>query len=505
MTNYTRGIIKHVEDLTQANERIAAEKKALKRENRELRETITRLEITLEERIARAIEKAIAPLCEQITCLEAENAQKETEIARLKAQINKDSSNSSKPPGTDGFKRVVNSREKSKNKAGGQPGHKGSTLTIPKNLDELVKAGKAKKHVIDLTGGSEKYISQWKIDLETVVVYTEYRCPENATASVFYGESIKAVSVLLSNEGMIAHGRLSDFIRDISGGLLSVSEASIEKFNREAAANVDIEALREDLLNGEVLNIDETTLRSTQIMEYGEEKPQTAQGTTFKATIRTHSNAETTLYTVNPHKDNEGVVRDGIIPSFVGILSHDHDKKYYQYGVFHATCGAHLSRELKGLYELYKIEWAERFRKFYVGLNDYKNNTELCEAEKLKEFEHTYDELLQEGASALSAMGSTDFGYKEFKPVLKRLREYKDAYLLFIRNYKAPFTNNQAERDLRPCKTKQKVSGCFRSWEGIVCYAKIRSFFSTARKRKVDLLNAVKGLLSDIFICSAEQ
>jgi transposase len=66
--------------------------------------------------------------------------------------------------------------------------------------------------------------------------------------------------------------------------------------------------------------------------------------------------------------------------------------------------------------------------------------------------------------------------------------------MLFIRNYDAPFTNNQAERDLRHCKTKQKIYRCFRSWQGVLDYCKIRSLLGTAKKRSENLLDALPCL-----------
>ncbi|MDR2176150.1 MAG: transposase [Synergistaceae bacterium] len=65
-------------------------------------------------------------------------------------------------------------------------------------------------------------------------------------------------------------------------------------------------------------------------------------------------------------------------------------------------------------------------------------------------------------------MESNEYRREELRRMLNRLRDYKAAYMLFINNYDAPFTNNQTERDLRPCKTKQKVSGCFRLSAGSV-------------------------------------
>jgi transposase len=88
-------------------------------------------------------------------------------------------------------------------------------------------------------------------------------------------------------------------------------------------------------------------------------------------------------------------------------------------------------------------------------------------------------------------MDKKSFGRDELRRMLNRLRDYKTAYMLFINNYDAPFTNNQAERDLRPSKTKQKVSGCFRSWQGLEAFAAISSYFSTLKKSSRNLLASV--------------
>jgi len=126
-TNYGRGIIKQVEELTLENERLICENKQLRVENKELCAQLKEMETTT----AAAIGKLV------------------TEIERLKAQINKNSGNSSKPPSQDGFKNVPNSREASGRKSGGQLGHPGKRLEIPKNLDELVDKGLARREVHD--------------------------------------------------------------------------------------------------------------------------------------------------------------------------------------------------------------------------------------------------------------------------------------------------------------------------------------------------------------------
>jgi len=435
-----------------------------------------------------------------------------TEISRLKGIINKDSGNSSKPPGKDGFKRVLNSREKSGRHKGGQIGHPGHRLALPENIEELVEKGSVKKQVIDYTDGSDEYISRYVIDVEVITTLTEYRfatdaiLPEHLYNEVSYGNQLKAMSVLFINEGIVAEKRLSDMISGLTQGTVTISPATIERFQSVFAQRLEesgtLESIKKDLLNGEVMHTDDTPMRCMEKVEYlegGEEKIIRAEKGSFQATIRTHSNERSTIYTVNPKKDGEGAERDGILPGFFGILSHDHESKFYHYGTRHATCGEHLLRELKGLRDLSKIPWAEKMRKFISGMNRHKNNdleagkTE-CSKELLLHYEQEYDRLLESGYIDFSPMVKGDLGFDEFRRMLNRLLNHKDNYLLFIRDYKAPFTNNLAERDLRAEKTKEKVSLLFQSWEGIRRHTKVRSFISTLKKRKKDIFTAITGV-----------
>ena len=81
--------------------------------------------------------------------------------------------------------------------------------------------------------------------------------------------------------------------------------------------------------------------------------------------------------------------------------------------------------------------------------------------------------------------------------LIDRLRKYKDAVCLFLKNFDVPFDNNQAERDLRMVKVKTKVSGCFRTKEGCQDFLNILAYSSTAKKHHVNpfhaILLAVKG------------
>jgi transposase len=480
MSRQNKDIFRHLEELTTENERLKkenkklrAEKNELRSENLRLRKRIETLESTMEERINNAVEKAVAAA---VTPLLTVIAEQETEIKRLKSQINKDSSNSSKPPGSNGYKKVPNNREKSGKKQGGQPGHKGARLNIPENLAELVSAGKAEHIVVSEIPDGEPYVSDWTIDLKIVTVFTEHRRKPGRPPKIEYGVQLKVLAVYLSVIGLIAVKRLSQFFHEISQNSITVSKAVLAKFTENTADAVSLESHVQDLLNGKVVNVDETPVKTTERPD-ASGNLETAEKTTFNACIRTYSNETTTVLTANPYKTEESVVTDNILTQFHGIVSQDHESKFYNFGSSNATCGAHITRELKGLSELQMLEWAAEAREFFLEMNSHKNkdvhnNITVCEPALLRTFETYYDQLLQEGRRRLTEMTTKSFGYDELRRMVNRLEKYKDNYLLFIRDYDAPFTNNQAERDLRHCKTKQKVSGCFRSWRGVLDYCK---------------------------------
>ena len=502
MNRTNNDIFRQVEELTVANERLQAENKKLRAENREIRSENARLhtriedlEATMEERINKAVENAVAKAVEP---MQTAIAEKDKEILRLKSQINKDSTNSSKPSSSNGYKKVPNNREKSGKKQGGQHGHKGFRLNIPKNLDELVKSGMA-EHVIvsDVTEG-EAYVSDWTVDIKVVTVFTEHRRKLGKPPKIEYGPQLKAIAVYLCVVGLMAYKRLSNFFHEISHNLITISKAALAEFSRSAANTIKLEPYVHDLLNGKVMHVDETAIKTT-------ERPnesgvlETSKKTTFNAYIRTYSNKTTTVLTANPYKTEESVVTDNILTQFHGIVSQDHESKFYNFGDSHATCGAHLTRELKGLSELQMLEWATDVREFFLEMNKYKNadvhnNKTACEPALLCNFETYYDELVKAGQLQLASMPTNSFGYDELRRMVNRLEKHKDNYMLFIRDYEAPFTNNEAERDLRHCKTKQKVSGCFRSWQGVLDYCKIRSLLATAKKRGHNLLVALVSL-----------
>jgi transposase len=101
-----------------------------------------------------------------------------------------------------------------------------------------------------------------------------------------------------------------------------------------------------------------------------------------------------------------------------------------------------------------------------------------------------YEDFCQQGLREeplLAYKNKTRSKKTKGRNLLERLLQYKHAVLAFAQYQVVPFTNNQAERDLRPAKGKQKVAGCFHTFSGAATYARIQSFMATCRKQKQDI------------------
>lgn len=115
----------------------------------------------------------------------------------------------------------------------------------------------------------------------------------------------------------------------------------------------------------------------------------------------------------------------------------------------------------------------------------------------VRRYHRRYDEVikvaLEESPKAQIRKGRRGLVLKRGRELslVERLREYKDAVCMFLQDFDVPFDNNLAERGFRMVKTKAKVSGFFRSFEGAESYLAVMSYIDTARKHGISMFDAM--------------
>lgn len=432
-------------------------------------------------------------------------------VTVLMARINKDSSNSCKPPSTDGLKKVIhNNRVPSSRKPGGQPGHKGHGLTLPKKLVELIEAGKTQVEIVEHGDIYGEYISKYELDIRTIAVLKEHRfykgesIPDGLKNPVNYGPNIKAMCVDLSMVGFVSAERIKELIESISGGAVKPSKATILSFLDELSGMLDqeLDFIRESVVESPVISVDETTRSSTQRPAEGNKSMEEAKGTSFNLCVRTYSTSDSVYLTVNPHKNLAGIIADYVLPRFIGILMHDHDIKYYKFELgIHAECNIHIIRYLIGIEVLTKHEWTKKMIRLLLEMLEHKefdigNQITSMHTQDLCKYSNRYDEIISLAKTEVETLSEKSSIKKDEFNLMSRLEKYKNNHLLFAYNYAAPFTNNEAEKSFRWVKTQQKVSGCHRSYRGAQVTVRLMSFILTLRKRKIPIYEAMQKVIN---------
>jgi len=506
-SNYEKGLYNQLQDVMTAFEKLSTEFAQFK--------TTHNWEIAaLKEAHRQEIAEIKETHRQEVARLETKIASLEAENALLKARINKDSGNSGKPPSSDGFKKPQNSREKSNRQPGGQPGHKGHTAKLCETPDEVIKLNPETCGC----GGKICYLNGFErrqhIDLRLHTHVTEYQSgegncpccgkqfpkqfPQELPGIINVGNDAKAVITLLLNEGAVSINRTQRILQELTEGRLNLSWASLVQYQQELSEKLQLELniIRQDLSFSEILHKDESGARINGILNW----------------LHVTSTPQTTYYHIHPKRGSDADREIGILPAFNGVLVHDHLKSLYDFLCKHAECNAHVLRYLKGVVENDPeyAPFAEPLLVLFKEMNDrrktlMRGGTTAFSSEELGVFYRRFDEILT-GWNALTK--EKEAGRKKKKQsgkykseaenLGKRLAEYKDQHLFFLNDFRVPFDNNQAERDIRPVKTKLKVSGGFRSHGGAVAYARIRSFISTLRKREHNIFLGLRSVFNGV-------
>ncbi len=434
--------------------------------------------------------------------LKKENYILREKIKELEYSKALNSSNSGKPPSSDGLKkpkRTSSLRKKSNLKAGGQIGHKGHTLLQIENPDEIINIKIDECHYckIELENIESHSISkrqEFDIDPSRLKV-TEYRShtkkcpnckrklqgqfPEKIKGRVQYGPLIQALSSYLNNEQLLPLKRTSEqFRQNYSSSLCSSTVFNLnKKFN--CLLDPYLSEIIEYLEKSEIKHLDETGFRISGKTSW----------------LHSMSDKKATYY-----KSSE---KRGDIP--LGVLNtvvHDNYGSYNKLkGVDHSLCNIHHLRELKALKEIEKEEWADSLYKVFEVLRKRKNKgISNISSSYIERVENLYDKILEKGFRYHESKEELPKGTSGRKRrrrghnLLRRLRKNKISILRFMQEEKVPFSNNQAERDIRMMKLKQKISGGFRTSEGGEEFSRIKSIFSTLSKLGINILEGIKKI-----------
>jgi transposase len=439
--------------------------------------------------------------------------QLETRFEVLENQRHKDSRNSGKPPSGDGFgKRTKSLHSKSERPSGGQSGHPGSTLEWSEQVDEVVRhsvshCGVCGESLSDVA--VESWILRQVHDLPPLrLVVTEHQaeekrcqCCSNLNRATFpcdvnsvvqYGSSIKGLMVYLMVGQLLPSLRICELLHEVMG--VEVSEGTLYNACAQCDSSVEpiAQQIKQAMQQAEVGHFDETGRRVDGKLMW----------------LHVACTEAWIYYFIHPKRGQVAMDAMDILPHFSGKGVHDGWCSYAHYEFDHSLCNAHHLRELLFVTERYEQPWAEEMMSLLVEI---KTQVEAARTEgqselntaQLTDFEQRYQRLIDQGFKDNPLPPSEpeqpkSRGRPKQSPprnLLNRLSN-QAAVLAFMYDFGVPFDNNQAERDLRMMKLRQKISGGFRSLQGAQTFCRIRGYLSTLRKQGLDVLGALRRLFA---------
>ena len=431
-------------------------------------------------------------------------------VSELEARLNQNSKNSSNPPSSDKFvkPKPQSLRKPSGKKAGGQQGHKGNGLHITQEPTDYVTHSPSDCanciHADTCTAIKQVGETRYNVDIvvETTttahqsvyvlcpksnkIIYGEF--PNHITGTIQYGVNLEALAISLNTIGAVSVNRTHEILSSVFNVPISTGTISNMVSGCAKAVHSSVQEIKEAVEVSPVIHNDETGIRIDK--------------KNFWAHVS--STALLSYIAIHCKRGREAMESIGVLLNYYGTSIHDCLAAYFTFdGMRHGLCNAHLLRELTAVVENTKQKWAQDLIELLLEMKACKENLMAKGNPKpsrktLKKYSNRYDELLAIALEQNPILPKID----KRKPkrgktgaLVDRLILRKDGFLLFFTDFTVPFDNNQAERDIRMFKTKQKVSGCFRTVQGADDYAAIMSYVGTARKHGVPAFLAIRNAL----------
>jgi len=457
-------------------------------------------------------------LKQEIRELQAALKAAEQKIEKLTALLNQNSRNSNWPSSRDKSrkKKLTRSlRTKSGKKPGGQKGHTGHTLEFKENPDVIeVHRPTHCQHCQKPFSDQQPAVTLTKRQVHDlppmrVMVYEHQAltlvCPQCGQTSrghfpdevahrVQYGPRVQQMAVYLKAEQFVPYERSRQLLADLFG--ISLSPGTLQNMVEKAAERLRpiVEQIKAGLISSKVVHFDESGFYIGGQRHW----------------LHSAGTQAMTCYYSHKHRGHKATDAMDILPHFKGTAVHDFWSAYRQYEQCqHSLCNAHHLRELTAVWENDQQRWAAHFKRFLVSAKQAVDQSRLTNQKslpqsKIDQIERIYTQLIQ---LALQANPPPPDGWPKGKRgrakktkarnLAERLDKHRHEALAFIYNFKVPFDNNLAERDIRMLKVQQKISGCFRSQTGAEDFCTIRSYISTMRKQGVSIGLALGSVFSE--------
>ncbi|HEY3330386.1 MAG TPA: IS66 family transposase [Capsulimonadaceae bacterium] len=442
----------------------------------------------------------ILAMSARLDAVVAQNAALVLEVQELKSRLNKDSHNSSKPPSSDGLgkkPKPKSLRLPGMKPSGGQPGHKGRTLCQSQSPHSLVThfaagmCASCGSDINDVCADSYQFrqvfdlpplaleISEHRVELKTCPgCGTSHRgqFPAGVDQPVQYGPNIKSLAVYLANFQLLPTKRVTQMISDLFG--CTFSEGVLQAANQKAGKVLEpvTEQIKEAIRIAPLAHFDETGCRIDGKLNW----------------LHVASTEELTYYDVHAKRGREAIDYIGILPYFMGRALHDGWEAYRVYTCKHGLCNSHHLRELIYIDEEYTQLWALEMKELLVEIKNAVDTAKEQGSNSLgqptrRHFQERYQTLITDGYNAnrerLRNGSRTRPKQTKGRNLVRRLDKGRRQVLAFMYDFSVPFDNNLAERDIRMMKVRQKVSGCFRTYQGASLFCRIRGYLSTMRKQ----------------------